>query len=281
MSNGIESLHSILKDQTRRKILLFLNQNGVATYSELMEKTGVTSTGTLNYHLKALEDLLSKTEAGQYTLTQKGKAACNMIEQIVEKENSGQQKKKWSKRYWKLQFIIPLIILVCGITLYFNDYINVDLFSDFLFIGVGSLIFVFFEFYVILRPLKNTQEKNDSSRTIKDILVLGHSLMEVKEEVHKWIKTEKNTVETERDDFISGRLAVSNPFVTVPKCFEVSLKAEKNGVMVHTEGWVDVVVPDVRELSFSNDLVRYGSLPRREGWKAINNLWTRLEAMSK
>jgi len=72
MSLGIDSLHKILKDETRRQIILLLMQKGSLSYSDLMEPLGFSSTGTLNYHLKVLGDLLTKNDSGKYVLSEKG-----------------------------------------------------------------------------------------------------------------------------------------------------------------------------------------------------------------
>lgn len=57
MSSGIASLHKILKDGTRRKIVILLNERGNLSYTELMDTLGIGSTGLLNYHLKVLGGL--------------------------------------------------------------------------------------------------------------------------------------------------------------------------------------------------------------------------------
>ncbi|XHH08497.1 MAG: helix-turn-helix domain-containing protein [Candidatus Bathyarchaeia archaeon] len=66
------SLHETLTDPTRRKILSLLRENGPLNYTELMNRAGVSSSGQMNYHLKALSDVLSVDEKGQYSLTEKG-----------------------------------------------------------------------------------------------------------------------------------------------------------------------------------------------------------------
>ena len=66
MSSEIEALNKILKDKTRRKIILTLTDRESLSYTELMETLRIDSTGTLNYHLKVLGDLLGKTDSGQY-----------------------------------------------------------------------------------------------------------------------------------------------------------------------------------------------------------------------
>jgi len=84
MSSGFASLHKILKDETRRKIILLLNDKGSLSYTDLMDTLGIVSTGTLNYHLKVLGDLLTRNEAGQYMLTEKGKLASRILLEFPE-----------------------------------------------------------------------------------------------------------------------------------------------------------------------------------------------------
>lgn len=79
MSSGISSLHKILKDENRRKIMLQLQEKGSISYVDLMKILGITNTGKMNYHLKVLGDLIAKNEDGKYLLTEKGKLATRML----------------------------------------------------------------------------------------------------------------------------------------------------------------------------------------------------------
>ena len=71
MTLTIDSLHKILKDETRRKIILKLNEKDNMSYTDLMESLSIVSTGTLNYHLKVLGDLIKKNDSGQYILSKR------------------------------------------------------------------------------------------------------------------------------------------------------------------------------------------------------------------
>ena len=82
MSSGVESLHKILKDETRRRIILFLQQNEGSTYMDLMKALGLTNTGKMNYHLKVLGNLLSKNDNGTYSLSEKGVLALRLIQEF-------------------------------------------------------------------------------------------------------------------------------------------------------------------------------------------------------
>ena len=91
MTSTIDSLHRILKDETRRKIILAINKKGSLTYTELMEILDILSTGTLNYHLKVLGDLLEKDKAERYVLSEKGKLASRLLTEFPQ-QNSSLQK---------------------------------------------------------------------------------------------------------------------------------------------------------------------------------------------
>jgi len=82
MSPRLVSLHKILKDETRKKILLVLNEKGSVSYTGLMDSLGISNTGLLNYHLQVLGDLLSKNANGQYLLTERGKLALRVLQEF-------------------------------------------------------------------------------------------------------------------------------------------------------------------------------------------------------
>ena len=130
----------------------------------------------------------------------------------------------------------------------------------------------------MIRPQKSGQK--NQARTVEGILVSGRSLQDVRKEVLSWVREEGIKIEIEREDFIRGRLGIPSGLgFTAPKYFEVALKPVQDGVMVHTEGWISLY--DVSEKSFSDRLLVSGNIPRRKGWKVINNLWNRLRAMSR
>jgi hypothetical protein len=116
-------------------------------------------------------------------------------------------------------------------------------------------------------------------RTVEDVLVSGRTIEEVREEVNRWIEEWGITKAETRDDFIRGRMGIPGGLgLTAPKYFEVSLRPNEKGVLVHTEGWIGVF--GVSEQSFSKGAL-FGGIPRRKGWKTIEQLWSRLKSMSK
>jgi len=79
------SLHKILSDTTRRSILELLVERESLTYTDIMTLLQITNTGRLNYHLKALGNLLSKDEGGRYHLTEQGRQAAGLLRTFPER----------------------------------------------------------------------------------------------------------------------------------------------------------------------------------------------------
>jgi predicted transcriptional regulator len=93
MTNGFASLHKVLKDETRRRIVLLLNEKGSLSFTDLMNTLEIDNTGRMNYHLKVLDDLIAKRENGKYALTEKGKLSSQLLLELP--ENTGQLYKRW------------------------------------------------------------------------------------------------------------------------------------------------------------------------------------------
>jgi len=85
MNVDLASLHKILKDPTRRKIVQYLSSKGQLTYMELMNLLEITNTGKFNYHLKILADLIQKENDGRYSLTERGQLASQLMQKFPEK----------------------------------------------------------------------------------------------------------------------------------------------------------------------------------------------------
>jgi len=246
-----------------------------------MDALKITSTGTLNYHLKVLGELLEKNAAGQYLLNEKGKLAAQFLIEFPEQDGALQAKRKWWRRYWIVAVVLDCAGLLLVLSLHYLGYLDFAGMVQGIFGFFTALLFTFF-FYRMIRPVNKTQTQaqKNQDRTIQDIFVSGITTQEVKEEVQRWINEEGITIEVERAGFVKGRLGIPSGLgLTAPKYFEVSWKPEQNGVMVHTEGWISLY--DVSERSFSNTATVSGGIPRRKGWKVMENLWGRLSAMSK
>jgi hypothetical protein len=79
MGSEQDSLFRVLKDSTRQRMLLLLQNEQPLTYVELMSQSKVSNTGRFNYHLKILADFLEKGDDGKYRLTEKGSHVAQLL----------------------------------------------------------------------------------------------------------------------------------------------------------------------------------------------------------
>jgi hypothetical protein len=167
MSAGIASLHKVLKDETRRKIILLLSDKGSLSYVDLMKELQITSTGKINYHLKILSDLLAKNEAGQYTLTEKGKLASRLLLEFPEESRRG--KPKWWRRFW----LESLIFIVSFATIFSAAYVlgYINLYS--LYQNIISIIFIIGFSYMIQHILIDVLSKRTQLIVAKTGYIAG------------------------------------------------------------------------------------------------------------
>ncbi|WP_252897088.1 winged helix-turn-helix domain-containing protein [Metallosphaera hakonensis] len=76
----MDSFTRILKDRTRKDILIYLYNKNKATYSDILHDLNL-STGKLNYHLKILEPLITK-EGEYYMLNEKGRQLVEIMRSL-------------------------------------------------------------------------------------------------------------------------------------------------------------------------------------------------------
>jgi DNA-binding transcriptional ArsR family regulator len=142
--SGLTSLHKILKDETRQKIITLLSKKGSLSYSDLMENAEVLSTGLMNYHLKVLGDLLRKNDGGLYMLSEKGQVAYKVLTEFP-----GDRSQVVDKRIYKAWII--LFTATVAITLVNDYFLKISLERASMILAIILLSFGF-AFYIRIRP---------------------------------------------------------------------------------------------------------------------------------
>jgi len=123
MSTGIETLPRILKDQTRRQAIILLSERGSLSYTELMGALGCVNTGSLNYHLKVLGDLLTKNDAGKYVLSDKGEIAFRLLKMFPDEDGQLLRKTR-QKQFWTVAAVGQVVYFLSVLTLYYLNYLD-------------------------------------------------------------------------------------------------------------------------------------------------------------
>ena len=83
-----DEIFAALKHPVRRQILLFLEERGEASFTEVQNAVGIEDTGLMSYHLKELAPLVEQSERGKYRLSEMGQAGVALF-QRVERERRG------------------------------------------------------------------------------------------------------------------------------------------------------------------------------------------------
>lgn len=143
MTSTIDSFHKILKDETRRKIILKLNEKDNMSYTDLMESLSIVSTGTLNYHLKVLGDLIKKNDSGQYILSEKGELAYRVLTEFPNEQPQVADRRIFKS--WIILFSATIAITIM------NGYFFIPLQRTVLILAIEVLSFSF-AFYIRIRP---------------------------------------------------------------------------------------------------------------------------------
>ncbi len=110
------SLHKILSDTTRRSILELVSEKQAISYTDMMSLLQITNTGRLNYHLKALGNLISKDDEGKYHLTERGQLAVNLLRTFPERAPA-QRNLSMLKVTTAIVLILVGVLIISSVTL--------------------------------------------------------------------------------------------------------------------------------------------------------------------
>jgi len=120
------------------------------------------------------------------------------------------------------------------------------------------------------------------AKTIRDIPVYNRTVPEVMNEIMAWVNAHKIKIEENRGTYLKVKLkktlSSAGLFVEAPKIIEINVQQTPNGIVVHTEGFVKLPFGG-GEKDFSANAMN-ARAPRKEGWRAIEDLWQRLSILS-
>jgi DNA-binding transcriptional ArsR family regulator len=77
-----DEIFTALKHPIRRQILLFIENKGEASFTEIQQETGITDTGLMSYHLKSLSSLVEQSKRGKYQLSEVGRAGVELFRKV-------------------------------------------------------------------------------------------------------------------------------------------------------------------------------------------------------
>jgi hypothetical protein len=169
-------LHKILKDSTRREIILLLDEKGSLSYTDILEEVGIDSTGLLNYHLRVMGDLISKDQEGNYSLTEDGKLALRLLSETSQ-ESGLQRENGWEKRFWKAMILFSIGSLIITVTIYYIGLISLSsLYQSLIWILPAVSVFFVLEYIMRNKAPKGIRTKYKTANYYARGIVLGFFL---------------------------------------------------------------------------------------------------------
>jgi DNA-binding transcriptional ArsR family regulator len=114
-TNEYDAIFKALKHPVRRQILLFLEQKGEASFTDIQNSISINDTGLMSYHLGELAPLVEQTARGKYRLSEIGQTSIALFRKVEqEKQRTGTAvRKELGKALGEIVFLF----LIVGVTL--------------------------------------------------------------------------------------------------------------------------------------------------------------------
>jgi DNA-binding transcriptional ArsR family regulator len=107
-----DEIFAALKHPVRRQILLFLEERGEASFTQIQNAVGIEDTGLMSYHLKELAPLVEQSERGKYRLSQVGQAGVELFQRVERERHRSSTTVRSEIEKWLGETIVKSVLLV-------------------------------------------------------------------------------------------------------------------------------------------------------------------------
>jgi DNA-binding transcriptional ArsR family regulator len=105
-------IFAALKHPVRRQILLFLEEKGEASFTQVQNAVGIEDTGLMSYHLKELAPLVEQSERGKYRLSEVGQAGVELFQRVERERHRSSVTVRSEIDKWLGETIVKSVLLV-------------------------------------------------------------------------------------------------------------------------------------------------------------------------
>lgn len=115
-----DEIFAALKHPVRRQILLFLEEQGEASFTQVQNAVGIEDTGLMSYHLKELAPLVEQSERGKYRLSEVGQAGVALFQRVERERHRSSVTVRSEIEKWLGETILKSVFLlgIFGFTLF-------------------------------------------------------------------------------------------------------------------------------------------------------------------
>jgi DNA-binding transcriptional ArsR family regulator len=105
-------IFTALKHPVRRQILLFLEEKGEASFTQVQSAVSIEDTGLMSYHLKELSPLVEQSERGKYRLSEVGQAGVELFQRVERERHRSRVAVRSEIDKWLGETVVKSVLLV-------------------------------------------------------------------------------------------------------------------------------------------------------------------------
>jgi DNA-binding transcriptional ArsR family regulator len=110
-ADAYDEIFAALKHPVRRQILLFLEEQGEASFTQVQGAVGIEDTGLMSYHLKELAPLVEQSERGKYRLSEVGQAGVALFQRVERERHRSRVAVRGEIEKWLGETIVKSVLL--------------------------------------------------------------------------------------------------------------------------------------------------------------------------
>ena len=122
-----DEIFAALKHPVRRQILLFLEEQGEASFTQVQNAVGIEDTGLMSYHLKELAPLVEQSGRGKYRLSEVGQAGVELFQRVERERHRSSVTVRTEIEKWLSETLVKsvLLVLILAFTLSVSTIVDI------------------------------------------------------------------------------------------------------------------------------------------------------------
>jgi DNA-binding transcriptional ArsR family regulator len=127
-TNEYDAIFTALKHPVRRQILLFLEQKGEASFTDIQNAVSMNDTGLVSYHLGELIPLVEQSARGKYCLSEIGQTSMVLFRKVEQEKQrkSTEVRKELGKAVGEIVFLFLIVIVTLMAPMSIGIYVSVE-----------------------------------------------------------------------------------------------------------------------------------------------------------
>ena len=122
-----DEIFAALKHPVRRQILLFLEEQGEASFTQVQNAVGIEDTGLMSYHLKELAPLVEQSGRGKYRLSEVGQAGVELFQRVERERHRSSVTVRTEIEKWLSETLVKSVLLVLLLAFTWSVPVTVDI----------------------------------------------------------------------------------------------------------------------------------------------------------